>query len=119
MRPSIFFFAASATAAAVAGPGRPKHPSRPGPDADGKYTLEAPGIKAQVLSPSHTIYASLDHEFSSDETKIHQLASLHVQFATRGTLSLEPFSRPRCQLIVTDLICIVHSLRSDLNQSFC
>lgn len=41
---SIVLFAAAASAASI-----PKHV--PTPDADGKYTITAPGIKAQVGHP--------------------------------------------------------------------
>jgi aldose 1-epimerase len=50
MKYSYFLFAATVSAAAV----HPKpRPHRPIPDADGKYTLEAPGIKAQVITFLH------------------------------------------------------------------
>lgn len=45
MKYSLCLFAAAASAASI---GR-----APKPDAEGKYTLEAPGIKAQVLSFSY------------------------------------------------------------------
>jgi len=46
MKYSLFLFAAAASAAVLG-------KKVPAPDADGRYTLEAPGIRAQVFINSH------------------------------------------------------------------